>query len=183
MTSPSPRARPQARLAFVAALAAGLAACEQRLPTSAEIDAMDAVVADRITGVAENADQPTRFFVDGVAVDRERAREVPRDRIDRIEVIKAGTPTIHIFTKDAPGAARPDPGGEPSPEGEAARDDASGGEPLLIVDGRVREEAGLRSLDADEIESVEVIKGEAARRLYPDHPRAVNGVVLITTKR
>lgn len=60
---------------------------------------------------------------------------------------------------------------------------ASRSAPLIVVDGKVA--AGtfeMRQLDSGSIESIEVVKGEAARRLYND-PRAANGVVNITTKR
>jgi TonB-dependent SusC/RagA subfamily outer membrane receptor len=36
-------------------------------------------------------------------------------------------------------------------------------------------------MSPESIEKIEVIKGEAARALY-DHPRAANGVIIITTK-
>jgi TonB-dependent SusC/RagA subfamily outer membrane receptor len=36
-------------------------------------------------------------------------------------------------------------------------------------------------MSSESIESIEIIKGAAARALY-DNPRAANGVILITTK-
>lgn len=55
------------------------------------------------------------------------------------------------------------------------------GAPLIFVDG-VELEAGseaLSSLDPDDIESIEVVKGEAAAELYGE--RAENGVIRILT--
>ena len=59
----------------------------------------------------------------------------------------------------------------------------SGGfEGLLVIDGVVTDASALRTLDADRIESVEVLKGAAAAQVYDD-PRAAQGVIRITTKR
>ncbi len=52
--------------------------------------------------------------------------------------------------------------------------------PLLIVDGVISGETELRKLDPDRIENVEVVKGEAAKRLYGD--RAENGVIQVTLR-
>jgi outer membrane receptor protein involved in Fe transport len=55
--------------------------------------------------------------------------------------------------------------------------------PLLIIDGVMTARGvTLERVDPASIERVEVVKGAAAARLY-DHPRAVNGVILITTKK
>lgn len=53
-------------------------------------------------------------------------------------------------------------------------------EPLYIVDGVILA-SGLQDIDANSIESIEVVKGAAAASLYGS--RAANGVVQITTKR
>ena len=52
--------------------------------------------------------------------------------------------------------------------------------PLIIVDG-VQTELGLSDVNAEDIESIEVLKGAAASSLYGS--RAANGVVSIMTKR
>ena len=55
-------------------------------------------------------------------------------------------------------------------------------QPLIIVDGVIMSDPdALENLDPDGIESVEVIKGDAALALYGE--RAKNGVVRITMKR
>ena len=51
-------------------------------------------------------------------------------------------------------------------------------DPLILVDGVER---GISGLDANDIESIEVLKDAAASALYGS--RASNGVILITTKR
>ncbi|HSR41218.1 MAG TPA: TonB family protein, partial [Longimicrobiales bacterium] len=54
-------------------------------------------------------------------------------------------------------------------------------EPLIIVDGVVRgDDASLSELNALDIETIEVVKGPAAREMYGE--RAAEGVIRITTK-
>ena len=65
-----------------------------------------------------------------------------------------------------------------SPDGEVLE---LGAEPLIVIDGVIQAPGTpVEDLDPDDIESVEVIKGAAAARLYGD--RGANGVVQITTK-
>ena len=49
--------------------------------------------------------------------------------------------------------------------------------PLVIVDGKVKEQAYLKEISPEDIESINVLKGEKAEKY--DAP---NGVILITTK-
>ena len=53
---------------------------------------------------------------------------------------------------------------------------------LMIVDGVITDPAIANSLAPDQIVSVDVIKGASAREQYSD-PRALNGVIRITTKK
>ncbi len=52
--------------------------------------------------------------------------------------------------------------------------------PLVIIDGEVAENFELNGLNPDEIESIEVLKGDAAIEVYGD--KAANGVVMISLK-
>lgn len=64
---------------------------------------------------------------------------------------------------------------------EAGEALATGAEPLVIVDGAIQEaETAVAELNPDDVDYIEVIKGEAARALYGD--RGSYGVILITTK-
>lgn len=54
------------------------------------------------------------------------------------------------------------------------------GEPLIVVDGIPRDKAYFSRMDANEIESVSVLK-DASAAIYG--VRAANGVILVTTKR
>lgn len=51
--------------------------------------------------------------------------------------------------------------------------------PIVLVDGV---KSSLTDIPAEDIASVEVLKGPAAAKVYSD-PAAVNGVIKITTKR
>ncbi|HEX6133193.1 MAG TPA: hypothetical protein VFZ24_04380, partial [Longimicrobiales bacterium] len=55
--------------------------------------------------------------------------------------------------------------------------------PLVIIDGKIESASfELDDLRPESIERIEILKGEAARLRYDD-PRAVNGVILIYTKK
>ncbi len=54
------------------------------------------------------------------------------------------------------------------------------GEPLIIIDGVINTR-GLAHLNPDDIQQIEVVKGNAAERIYGS--RAANGVISVTTKR
>ncbi|HEX6135180.1 MAG TPA: M56 family metallopeptidase [Longimicrobiales bacterium] len=55
--------------------------------------------------------------------------------------------------------------------------------PLVVIDGKIESASfELGELRPESIERIEIVKGEAARLRYDD-PRAVNGVILIYTKK
>ena len=52
---------------------------------------------------------------------------------------------------------------------------------ILIVDGKTVESSSLNSISPESIESIEVIKGEAAKAVYGE--AGANGVIKVTTKK
>ena len=56
-----------------------------------------------------------------------------------------------------------------------------GPKPLLVIDGKLSSWEGSSDLNPSEIESVDVVKGQAALRLYG--AEAKHGVVQITTRK
>jgi TonB-dependent SusC/RagA subfamily outer membrane receptor len=54
------------------------------------------------------------------------------------------------------------------------------GEPLIVVNGVPVESGGLKSVEPDEIESIQVLKDASAKAIYGD--KAQFGVILLTTK-
>lgn len=175
----------RALVAACSSLALFVVACETDAPTTVRPEAQAAVEATRATfqatevssGAAEAVTATgsvsplgeeleakllrgeLRFFVDG-----EEHRAVPADlhqgSIERVEIRKTpeGTPAaVYVFTKD---------------------DDAD--EPLVFVDG-IRLEGDLSALEPEDIERVEVLKGEAATSAYG--PEASAGVIRVTLKK
>ena len=60
-------------------------------------------------------------------------------------------------------------------------EDGKGKDPLIIVDGKEVKNKKMKDLDPDSIESINVLKGEAAEKKYGK--KGKNGVVEITTKK
>lgn len=156
----------------VVAAAALLAACESKLPTSAEVENMDAAAAvaqaSKLPGIDSSR---TEFVVDGKAVTGAEAKSYQASRIASIEVVKGADRTAQVRLR----TKTPD-----SLELTVRSKTAFTG--IFVIDGKVTSELAANSLSPDRISTVEVIKGEAAAKLYPD-PRARDGVIVITTKK
>jgi hypothetical protein len=192
---------PYARLACVLGLALAAGACEKALPTSAEIERMDAASLEARAAALRQTDGAPRmtYFVDDRPVTMDEARALPWERIERMTLsgVPAGGGEMRLYTN-------------PRAEGEglgayvdgsirfradeqaplyATPTDSSGYRMtaaerfagLLVVDGVITDRAGLGRLAPDDIHIIEVIKGTAAARIYDD-PRAANGVIRITTR-
>lgn len=202
--------RPVAGRAAMGALFGGtalFAACETRLPTAAELEQMDvaAVEAEAERWRVTATEAGTAYYLDGVELTAEEARDIAADRIARVEVLLATADEgrrIHISSKDddadrrraevtaalagADRAAKLREVQRDSPDG---RTDGgmravpmSGFDGLIVVDGVRITTADMGRLDPNTIEGIEVIKGPAAAALYRD-AEAANGVIRITTTR
>ncbi len=55
------------------------------------------------------------------------------------------------------------------------------GEPLVVIDGIMAKQADMQKINPSRIASVEVVKGQAAKRIYGE--AGANGVILVTTKK
>ncbi|MGX5819542.1 M56 family metallopeptidase [Chitinophaga lutea] len=53
-------------------------------------------------------------------------------------------------------------------------------QPMYVIDGKEMTSAGMKQLNPNDIQSIDVLKGETARSLYGE--KGVNGVIRITTK-
>ena len=83
-------------------------------------------------------------------------------------------PGVNIVTDAQPGGA----GSTIRIRGMAS---ANGGDPLYIIDGVASTDGNLSSLNAADIESLQVLKDASSASIYGS--RAANGVVIITTKK
>jgi len=176
-----------------------LAACEAKVPTGPEIDAMDVAGASKavvsVRMLQKSQMDSATFFVDGRQVDARTANALTPDEIATINVSKgdaAGGSTIRIITKA--GAANSDSGFTVSGSKATIQqsrieirepdqiDGAKQFAGLIYVDGARVENSALQALDPKRIESIEIIKGAAAQARYTD-PLAKNGVIIITMKK
>ena len=186
MTNPNPRfGALRATMLTIVAAAVAVAACETRLPTTAEVEAMDARAAERQASPMMTSG--AAFVIDGRPATAAEAHALTPEQIVQIEVLKneSGTGEIRITTGSAAsgqprrvsGTAIETPAGE-----SRERTDISRFEGLILIDGVVSTPARAHALDPNRIASVEVVKGAAAGDQHDD-PRARHGIIRITTRQ
>jgi len=207
MTAPSTRRSPILTGTFaLAGAAVALAACTADVPTAAEVRDADVTA---ITQALDLPTEPgtLRFLVDGQNWTEADARALTPEEIASVEVLRSDNPSqpgqIRIMRR-ADGAASASSGtgtgagrtltavpmgSDPTPpmtlmvrvDGPAP-EVVPGPQPIVIVDGEISEAPdALRALRPDQIERIEVLKGEAAVAIYGE--RGVNGAIRVTTKR
>jgi beta-lactamase regulating signal transducer with metallopeptidase domain len=179
-----------------AAALALLAACEAKVPTGPEIEAMDVASASKTVAgtrmLQKSQLDSATFYIDGKEVDAKTANSLAPNQIASIDVNKGSAqPVIRIRTNgQAPAAlAAPEQGtirlradtlrvGVLGAKDSAAKQFAG----LLLIDGVKADQSALATPDRMTIESIEVIKGAAAEKLSSD-PLARNGIIKVTTKK
>jgi hypothetical protein len=187
-----------------AAALALLAACEAKVPTGPEIEAMDVASASKAVAGTRML-QKTQldsaiFYVDGVQVDSRTANALSPNQIASIGIekhaVSGRNSIIRITTNGEPRLApgtpykgstqvrihgdstlRTVPPNSSEPGGAAKKFDG-----LLLIDGVKSDQSTLATLDPKQIDSIEVIKGAAAEKLSSD-PLAKNGIIRVTTKQ
>jgi beta-lactamase regulating signal transducer with metallopeptidase domain len=186
------------------ALVALVAACEAKLPTSADVENMN------VAGAEEGARKmqmlgggDATYYIDGSKATAAQANALSPEQIGSIEVSKQdfadGRPTkaeIHIRTRQ-PGEvasgmkmrheshiALVDGGGSNKAVAEKgellAKERKFDG--IVIIDGVRASSSAMNALNPSDILSIEIVKGDNATKLYPA-PEAANGVIKITTKK
>ena len=188
MTSPRPRfARTRVVLAAAGTLVAVLAACESRLPTSAELEQLDVASAEKRLALA--SDSTTRYYVNDMRVSAEEARATAANNIVAVQVDKrgdgAGGTEIRIATKQLVSQMK-----QPGDTTAMRELRLTGTQPktetrfagIVFVDGVRTSESALKGIAPDRIKTINVIKGARAQQLYPTEPEAANGVIEVTTK-
>ena len=181
-----------------AAALALLAACEAKVPTGPEIEAMDVASASKAVASTRMMEK-TRldsaiFYVDGRQVDAKTANALTPNQIATINVEKSGDhATIRIATNgQAPDLAARGDGALLRTKRLAdtmqkativpLSDSHQKFDGLLLIDGVKADASAMSALDPKKIESVEVLKGAAAAKLSSD-PAARNGIIMVTTRK
>jgi len=186
----------------VAAALSLAAACEARVPTSSEVQSMDATSAKLLaekTGMfdAMHGAHPT-FYVNGVKVSAAEAHSIAPNDIATVDVRKAdgaeGSSTIRIVTvaEGAGGKYRtgnPDaaePGSETLQSTKRMHETTPVSEHafsgIILIDGVRADASALHRLDPKDIAGIEVIKGAAASEMM-NEPAAKNGIIKVTTQK
>ena len=155
-----------------------LAACEAKMPTAAEVNAMDVAGTQKAMSSAQvlspskfdNAD----FFLDGVKKRRDEVLALDGKQIGSIEVVKGGRDTIFVTSKEVfdhmkRADSLPSRVMAPPPRG------SSGAQPTYMIDGVLSDAAKAAALRPEYVRSVNVLKGAAAGSAYP------NGLIEIKT--
>ena len=181
-----------------------IAACGAELPTSAELEGMDVAAAQQRTVALAPALEGTRYVVDGREVTEAEAKALSPDRIASISIRKLDKKTgeLRIATRSAGDTAGVLKASLKRVEGVQIAVRAKGSadtnavliigdstrttplkrafEGLIFVDGVKATEEAMK-MSPDRIQSIEVIKGAAAEKLYG--PEGAKGVIRITTKK
>ena len=188
--------------ALCAAAALSLAAaCEARVPTSAEIQSMDAASAERTAakaGFIEAHGAKTQFYVNDVKVSAQEAHAIaPNDiatinvekgtgadaaSIVRIRTVAVGRDGAKYRTgnPDAPAPAESESRARRLHEKMSLSHDMFAG--VILIDGARADAAALHKLDPKNIVSIEIMKGAAAAQLSAD-PAAKEGVIKVVTAK
>jgi len=181
MTSRPPQFVRSRRLgSSLLAAVALLAACESQLPTAAELQNMDVKGVEKRMTLLTKLDTTTALYiVDGKQVSRVEANALSADSIATINVRGGKTQQVQINTKGAMPTAllRGAPARVVTISG-SSKTPFTG---VLLIDGQQVESSALNSLKPDAIETIEIMKGEAAKALYGE--AGVNGVIKVTTKK
>jgi TonB-dependent SusC/RagA subfamily outer membrane receptor len=183
--------------AALVGLAALLAACEAKMPTSADVEHLDGRSAERsaqLLGLLV-PDSSLVWSVDDVVSTEGEAKAIPAKNIAAVEVGKSeGRAHIYVTTKAAqkvgyakiPDTVRAVNRRVGMPDDSVAfvqkmqtpamKEPA----PIVIIDGVRSDASALRTLDRTRIDKVEVLKGPLALSVYGAD--ATNGVIVVTTK-
>ena len=185
-------------LCTIAALAL-VAACEARVPTSAEIQSMDVASAERSAMKSGLFDAmhggPTEFYVNGAKVSAAEAHSIAPNDIATVDVQRAANDKapsiirIRTVAKSADGSSyrSASPGTADGTKGHSLKglhdkmsSHAFSG--VILIDGIRADAAALHALDPKAIVSVEVIKGVQATQMMSD-AAAKDGIVKVTTRK
>ena len=125
-----------------------------------------------ITGVMEGTPQTSTTF----SIGRVNVADLPVPAINPLSQLAGQVPGVNVVSASGRPGASPDVMLRGPTSINA---DGRGQNPLYIIDGIILQ-GGLPSINPQDIENIEVVKGAAGASLYG--ARAANGVINITTK-
>ena len=188
MSTPHPRhAAVRVVAGSLVALAAALAACEARMPTSVDVDNMTAASAERAAataGLMSGSDSLRTYYIDGKRATAGEAHALSPGKIVSFMIAepKAGMDTTYMK----------------NPKGKVVwiethntattgmhlerKMSASSFAGLVFIDGKRTSADAMKQINPADIATINVIKGVRAVALYPNDPAAAQGVIQITTK-
>jgi beta-lactamase regulating signal transducer with metallopeptidase domain len=187
-------------LCAIAFLAVAVA-CEARMPTSAEVDAMSVEGAEKAAIsaklLAEKNNKDRIYTVDGKTVSEAEAHAIAANKIASVDIrgrkSALDKEEIRIATLDPSKAlgredlmkmkmevrSRVPQADQPPAEKRLLSKKTFDG--LVLIDGVVSTSQALAELPRDQIAGIEVFKGEAAAKLSHD-PAAANGIISVKLK-
>jgi outer membrane receptor protein involved in Fe transport len=169
--------------AAVLAAASLLAACEAKVPTSADIDGLDARKAEQSAAAFHVIpDSATRWMVDDAEVSATSARAIPSDSIATVNIHKLPSGAlIAIRTRrSAMASALTRSGESPVASADGKAKAISTTAPIVFIDGVRSDMAALKKLDRSRVANVDMVKGKYAQALYGAD--ALGGAIVVKTK-
>lgn len=178
--------------------AAIMAACGAELPTSAELEGMDVAAAELKLAPMTSAGTTTLYRIDGKEVTYTEAKALSADRIASIDVKKLNRSSNEVSIRtNAEGtttslkkfegvalAVRKDGTADTTRSLTIFKGNptaAKAFEGLIFIDGMKVSEDAMKKLSPEKIQSIEVVKGAAAEKLYG--AEGSNGAIRITMKK
>lgn len=107
------------------------------------------------------------YVIDGIITTRYEMEKINPDKIASVDILK-GNSAVALY-------------GESAREGVVQIRLKYDAQPLYVIDGEISTREALDKLNKEQIESIDVLKGEKATAAYGD--KGKNGVLLIRTKK
>ena len=120
------------------------------------------------------------FIVDGTRTNYDKVQVIDPQEIDNVSVLKGDAATSVYGTEAKDGVVIITTKNNGHPSSTERRMGVSDGNPLILMNGVAITKEEMDKINPDDIESVNVLKGEQATRLYGE--KGKNGVVIITPK-
>ncbi|HQG08925.1 MAG TPA: TonB-dependent receptor plug domain-containing protein [Dysgonamonadaceae bacterium] len=120
------------------------------------------------------------FMVDGTRMNYDKVQVIDPQEIDNVSVLKGDAATSVYGTEAKDGVVIITTKNNGHSSSTERRMGVSDGNPLILMNGVAITKEEMDKINPDDIESVNVLKGEQATRLYGE--KGKNGVVIITPK-